>query len=670
MSSYAPENVTGIGSIVALAEASVAPGLFRLIIDATARSELCQPEAKHFALRKEFGFKAATAPWSDKPILRLLPGMDNLLKQEISTGNRNQGTLMNSRQTLYSALAAYLKEVTDPPTWESVAALSLSELAPKFNERTARALAEMLFDVCLTGGLVTAEPLSPRVGSQKINQADSIRVPDLIQEVLTSLDARDLYIMQQRNFISPPRTLASIAEELEITRERVRQIANKVERRVTSLLKEGDAYRPIRAAAERFASLAGPIYPEDHAVIDAVWAEILNTDTPPESKEMLRWLAGPYEFKDGFWSDPKRWQQDQFDSKLATMIEGGSSFHDDITRLYLADGVNPAFVDALIASHPRLTRVLDCYIWGRVTMAKKATLALQQHGEPMRIEEIAAAIDLRGPINSFRNALAAAEDIHRIDLQHYGLAEWELGEYTGVSDALASAIDEAGGIAAISELVQKVADLTGARESTVRLYCQAPRFVVEGNRVRVRRESEPYVPDTQRLLTRSGVFAHGNKTSMLISVSSEDLRGSGRQLPDDIVFHLGAQLNERVIYAGEGFDINLTRPETSPENGSMGGLREALEKYGAEPGDEVRLDFFRSEMRVEVSLVRSSNFGHLNPEERIELLTGVVGEAGRDLLDGLDAALEFPLAGVKAMLSVRGDARVVAAIEELERRGG
>jgi hypothetical protein len=81
----------------------------------------------------------------------------------------------------------------------------------------------------------------------------------------------------------------------------------------------------------------------------------------------------------------------------------------------------------------------------------------------------------------------------RVSRREWGLVEWGLEEYSGIAEEIAQRIGREGGRALLTDVVAEVARF-GVRESSVRMYAEAPMFVIEGDWIRTKRAGPTDLP--------------------------------------------------------------------------------------------------------------------------------------------------------------------------------
>ncbi len=119
-------------------------------------------------------------------------------------------------------------------------------------------------------------PKSVAISVNRILDADASHLagPDLalldvkaaISRLFQDMDDRDQIILREGVFPLEPRTLTSIAGDLNVTRERVRQLRNRTLQRVETFLGSPEG-RPVRWKAQSLRHILGAAAPENHPLV-------------------------------------------------------------------------------------------------------------------------------------------------------------------------------------------------------------------------------------------------------------------------------------------------------------------------------------------------------------------------------------------------------------------
>ena len=244
----------------------------------------------------------------------------------------------------------------------------------------------------------------------------------------------------------------------------------------------------------------------------------------------------------------------------------------------------------------------------------------------------------------------------RVNRTDWALREWGMEEYTGITDEIAQRIDEAGGSIEVGAVVHEIVKQFGVRESSVLAYTAAPMFVVESDRIRLRRDDELFA--AQGTLTDcTGAFRSSEGTiSLLLPVDTESLRGSGRPIDGPIAAAIGVTPGHRSAFSHEHGVLNISWPMSAAFGPSLGSVRVLAANGGVIEGDRVRLDFDLRPRRVSAEMV-PQDLSVFENVETIRLLTGISVEMDQALVVIADAIDASP-ANVRHALVGRGDAEL------------
>ena len=129
--------------------------------------------------------------------------------------------------------------------WAMVRAVEDSHLDPDADVQAARGDAPPAF--------MPAMPAVPLVNPRSAS--------DLLDELMSALQERELYILEQRSLaFAEPRTLQSIGATFGVTRERIRQIEERTNRKWRAWI-HSPSYAPLRDHAEKLSAHLGSAVP-------------------------------------------------------------------------------------------------------------------------------------------------------------------------------------------------------------------------------------------------------------------------------------------------------------------------------------------------------------------------------------------------------------------------
>ena len=470
---------------------------------------------------------------------------------------------------------------------------------------------------------------------------------------VSSLPERERAIFLDRiACVDGQRTLQALADDLGVTRERIRQIEKKLAIKFDSHMRRS-AGSTVHWRAESIRAKVGVARP-----LAEVQRFLLSADGQHDYKNVLLHLAGPYGIRG-------RWLV------LTSAIER------DPTADILANLDEFGFIDLCSASTELANWGLDSSLhrdWlldtGRVkdfngklarwdvSIGDKIVAGLADLGRPATLDEVLAYIESDRTRGSAVNAISSDPRIVRVNLNQFGLTSWGVTEYVSISATIRDLVEKAGGSIQVSQVVTKINRDFGAAESSVRAYCGVPMFVIDDGWVSLRQDLTTFRYDTYSPRGSRGVFRPGDgQVSILMEVNEDVLRGSGRPLPPAVGALLDLAINDELVFThSNNLSVTVTYPEASMSP-SIGSLRPLVETLGAQLGDFLTLIFNKQNMSLQCLVTDMTTS---SPSwELVAHLTGVEPEG---LLNGLAAALDCRPGEVRTLLKQRGDELLADAI--------
>jgi hypothetical protein len=482
----------------------------------------------------------------------------------------------------------------------------------------------------------------------------------LIVEFLGTLGSDASFVIA-RHILSPMGrlpTLEAIAEGRNVTRERVRQIANRGIERAARLRGE-DRFRLLRWRADELRDRLGAACPVDSSAVSKVINHATRGFDDPEhctAREFMLWFAGGYRELNGWWVSEIAGRLEQIGDEIRAALTGKWLLQrHTLLDVAAAAGLTMDVDDERLSALTRWRSIGDDW-WLRWDggLGDKAERVLRLSLRALRPDEVNDHIGEGNAQSSVQNVLSSDSRFSRVSMDlKFGLAEWGWEEYSNAAQEIAERIERSGGEAVLNDIVVDLVSQFGLKESTVRSYAASPAFVVAEGRIRLRGEDE-VVRVNGRIASAPGLYlAFDGSVIYHARVDADLLRGSGRSIPSPLAVALGVRPGgTREFATSEGGRLRVLWQRTSTAGATVGSMRAIAEGVGATIGDVLRLVF-----DPELEIVRGSKVIGTDLPSR----TGLSFEAGGEVA-ALAAALDVPPTEVRSALTERGDGAIAALI--------
>jgi len=481
--------------------------------------------------------------------------------------------------------------------------------------------------------------------------------------VFSRMDSVEEIILRRRILaMNSTSTLDELGIAVGLTRERVRQIQVKTKDRLAEALAE-DGSRLMVWQGSALRAMIGSMWPIDEdeylkfirTAIGRPW------ETDDDTVALLHWAAGGYRIL-GQWLCASGTIPPDTGLVLRFADEAGVVDVEALKQDLRSAGLRDAVLERWLTDTGQ-TRILDgqTILWAG-SVADKCAAVLGARGRPADTDWLVNAISEGHSVRSTRNRLFEDPRFVRTSKSLWGLRSWGMEEYTGIADELKQRIEEQGGFAKLSDLARELADAFGVKESSVRVYAEAPMFILEAGILRLRGADEPYPIDREVARAR-GCYVADGKVSYLLAVDKDAIRGSGRSCPEQLAAALGVIPGSPKEFAHDLGRLLVTWVETSGLGPSLGSTRSLVESLGAGSGDWLRLDFELNSSTVSATKVVGEAEATAEALRRAEDLTGLVltGHSGRAVVA---RALDVPVTDVIGVLTRRGDAELALLLPE------
>ena len=486
-----------------------------------------------------------------------------------------------------------------------------------------------------------------------------VTLDELAERLFANMDERQQTIYRRR--VIDGATLEVVGGELDVTRERIRQLQLKAETQIASALRTSPFTLLHWRAADLRSSL-GTTAPVAHDITRLALDKSLrgaNSHAAEVLRPLILRLAGPFRDRDGWMTLEQADMPDPVDIE-AMADEFGVLPRADACDWLAAHGVRPEFHDAWLDHSGRFRHDGDGLLVWSGTVVDKCVALLAALGGPEDTESLVALVGEGHSVRGVRARFFEDERLVRVNRTDWALRAWGMEEYTGIVEEIAQRIEEAGGDIEVAAVVREVVRQFDVKENSVLAYTAAPMFVVEGDRIRLRTGNEP-IDVGGSLENCAGAFRSSERSvSLLIPVDAELLRGSGRPLSGPVAAALGVSPGRPRSFLHAAGAISVTWPMTSAMGPSLGSARIMATNAEATAGERVRLDFDLEHGRVSAERV-PQELDSYQDAEAIRLLTGISADLGGALV-ALAHAIGVPPANVRRALVERGDTDVVSLV--------
>ena len=484
-----------------------------------------------------------------------------------------------------------------------------------------------------------------------------IRPFDPLDTYLDSLSERnlDVWLAYRTKWKASNGRLRPTYEEVGtrhgVTRERVRQIISKQDRRMASLLESSDETLSL---VEEIRSRLGPVrFRTSWSAVRSLALEVAAEFQPTQEWEgseraeqrlnVVLAAAGPSRlYVDTCEGQPDEstlgtlWEESfrtkilpDLKAQVQEMCQAELTISPDaLSELIAPYGLLPEATDWIATEHLDLQRVGDFgYVPKRSAMGVLVEVVLRRAGEPMTAREILDVLPVRRGERYVGNVLAAGEVFVRTSPKHYGLREWNLETYESIAEEIIQRIERDGGSTPIRSLIEELSTTFGVSKNSVAMYSQTPQFVVEGGEVRLRQPGEFELAEPD-LSARQGWWWLDEQTVRhRLRVTHDLLRGSAEGISVGESAALGVQFGESITYlhdSGAEVEIGWPPNQIGPRRSAM---RSVVEPLGVSEGDSLFLDFNLKSKSVQIQPTVSGD----------STLNGLIKElAGVDISESTD----------------------------------
>ena len=486
------------------------------------------------------------------------------------------------------------------PTSRARAAALLSELLVTAAELNgARTLADGLSEetIRLAGKMGIAEEVNA-IRINEIAEGASGLVSATarhLEQIVDAASETERRIIEQRLLSAPPATLEEVGSRAGVTRERIRQIQVRLDRKIRSALGAG-----FQVIASTLKDQLGHVVSRNDLErrIEKLLYEQKGFGKELFAKALIEEMD--FTLKDGMYLDQQGVRE----------LEEIRS-----TTRRLADDVGLVDGDRITATLPseewqkwwpwvrESCGLVDLFgsLGIRDSGKARTKAALISIGRPATREEIAEICGFGK--NKTGSHLSVIRSVVKADKERWGLEQWVDDEYDGIVGEIIQRIDEDGGATTTERLLRELPERFGVNPMSVRMYMQTPKFVVRDGWISLATRSSLRLRDLDDVV--DGRDRNGAPYWTFV-VEDRFFDGySVTGVPPEFAKALGCEPDAgeyaRIENLPHCRELSLRWPLASTTGASLGYVADPLRRLGMEAGDRARVTI-KGPRLVELSL--------------------------------------------------------------------
>ena len=402
-----------------------------------------------------------------------------------------------------------------------------------------------------------------------------------LESIWNSYTPREQFIAQRRIIDSSKCTLEELGNQLDLTRERIRQLEAKIVERCERAV--GEQMRELR---KLLVDQYGAMIPKDVVAqtINEKLDGVVDRNKVLFTNIFLRYLK--YNFKNGFYLSP-----------AGAIVISNYLHYINTHNLLLVDELTLARINLEfwykyreeIKRCLRLVRLPYGSFARKDSVSTRVLDTLKHLGIPATKEQIAEYSAI--PVEKLTNRLRLIRGVVKVSNNMWALGSSKSSQYIGVVDEMLGIIEQHGGQVGVQTLKSEVKRRCNVKDSTITAYLYTAQFVIENKMIRLSTEDDVRLrPLAQTIDGRTGNGA----PYWIINVKARHLKGhSVVGLPPELAYYLKCEPNTRVRipvhYPHDCRDMSITWRLASTTGLQIGYLADVMNKLQVRAGDRVRL---------------------------------------------------------------------------------
>ena len=496
-----------------------------------------------------------------------------------------------------SAIPATVTQAPRTP-WESAGQLLSPLLAAAVELHGARTLADALNpELMRLAGRMGIVAAIGALGIDHVSRGTPGLVSVTLGRLALTLDAAsdtERTIIEHRMLRTPPTTLEVVGSQVGVTRERIRQVQARIERKIHAAL--GRGLRIISATLKE---------PLGHMVSQSKLEDRIEQLLPADESLATRIFRKALLNDMGFTLDNGVY----LDAPAMKQLE-----HIRASIRGFADDVGLVDEQRLVASLPS-EEWRQWWPWVRERCGlhdlfgslgirdsgkARAKAALISIGRPALREEIARMCGFGE--NKAGSHLSVIPSVVKADKDRWGLKAWVDDEYDGIVGEIIQRIEEDGGATTTGRLLTELPSKFRVNPMSVRAYMQTPKFVIRDGWISLASTSSIELRDLDDVIDGRD---HGGAPYWTFAAEDRFFDGySVTGVPPEFAKALGcapdAGERVRIDNLPDCPELSIRWPLASTTGASLGYLAEPLKHLGLEPGQRARVTI-RGPCLVELS---------------------------------------------------------------------
>lgn len=406
---------------------------------------------------------------------------------------------------------------------------------------------------------------------------------DRLGSVLDNTSVAEQATLRHRILGEPPKTLEGVGELVGVTRERIRQVQVKLDRKICTAF--GQELTIIASVLkEHFAHIAWESDLEERI-------EALVSAEPDLSRRVFRHaLIGKLDFtlEDGVYFDRR---VRQFISELRTLAR---DLADDVGLVEESRLVSELPFEDWRQFWPWLRARCGLHsLFGiigiRDSTKARTKAALVSIGRPATRAEIG---ELCGVEEARVGAhLSNVPSVVRADRDRWGLKEWIDDEYDGIAGEIVQRINEDGGATTTERLMRELPSKFNVSASSVRAYMYSPKFAIRDGLISVANVSSLQLRHLDDVIDGRDASGAPYWTFAVEDRFSDGYSVTG--VPPEFAKALGCEpegtASVRMANFPDCRDLSLSWRLASTTGVTMGYVAKPLERLGLRPGQRARV---------------------------------------------------------------------------------